>query len=179
MSGSRVVLICFLAGIAPQLLVRAAEEPPPLEYQVKAAFLLNFTKFIDWPPPPTGGTAASFDICLLGDDPFGTVLDQMLEGETSQGRKLGVQRVRRPVPASCRVLFIGKTEQDLDSLLSDLGPGVLTVGDGTGFLRDGGMIGFVIENHRVRFDISQAAAARAGFKISSKLLNVARSVDRQ
>ena len=176
---SAAFMICFLAGIALQSPVGAAEDPPPLEYQVKAAFLLNFTKFIDWPPSLAGGTAASFDICILGDDPFGTILHQMLEGETRQGLKLEVQRVRRPVPASCRILFVGKTEKDLDVLLSGLGPGVLTVGDETRFPRAGGMIGFVVENHRVRFDISQAVAARAGFMISSKLLNVARSVERQ
>jgi YfiR/HmsC-like len=180
--GSRVlraaIAMCFFAALALQPPVRAAEPAPPLEYQVKAAFLLNFTAFIDWPSPVPVSAPESFDICILGDDPFGAVLDQMLEGETRQGRKLAVQRVRRPVPPSCRILFVGKTEKDLGALLSALGPGVLTVGDETGFLRAGGMIGFVVENRRVRFDINEAAAARAGLKISSKLLSVARSVEK-
>jgi hypothetical protein len=159
-------------------LARAAEESSPLEYQVKAAFLLNFTKFIDWPPSPPGNAGPSFEICILGDDPFGTVLDQMLEGETLRGQNVAVQRVRRPVPASCRVLFISKGERDLEGLLPSLGPGVLTVSEDNAFLRDGGMIGFVVENHRVRFDINQTVAGRAGLRISSKLLKVARSVER-
>lgn len=170
--------ICFLAALALQPLVGAAEPSPALEYQVKAAFLLNFTGFIEWPPSIPVSAPASFDICILGNDPFGAVLDQMIEGETRQGRKLAVQRVRRPVPPSCRILFVGRAEKDLDGLLAGLGPGVLTVGDETGFLRAGGMIGFVIDNHRVRFDINEAAAARAGLKISSKLLSVARTVEK-
>jgi hypothetical protein len=158
--------VCILAG--------AAEAPPPLEYQVKAAFLLNFTKFIDW---PRAEADATFDICLVGGDPFGSVLDQMVEGETFQGRKLAVQRVRRPVPASCHVVFVAKAEKDVEMLLSSLGPGVLTVGEESGFVRAGGMIGFVIADRKVRFDINESASARAGLKISSKLLSIARSVE--
>jgi hypothetical protein len=165
--GMLALSVCLLAG--------AAEAPPPLEYQVKAAFLLNFTKFIDW---PQSESAAPFDICLVGDDPFGAVLDQMVEGETFQGRKLAVQRVRRPVPAACHVLFIAKSEKDVEGLLSSLGPGVLTVGEESGFLHAGGMIGFVIAERRVRFDINEGASARAGLRISSKLLSIARSVEK-
>lgn len=164
------VLIAFLSSA-----LRAAETPPPLEYQVKAAFLLNFTKFIDWPQTEPNGP---FSICIVGDDPFGSVLDQMVEGETFQGRKLVVERVRRPPPASCRVVFVGKSEKDVDALLSGLGPGILTVGDAPGFLRVGGMIGFVIAGGKVRFEINENAAARSGLKLSSKLLNVAKSVER-
>jgi hypothetical protein len=176
---SAAILFLMFATLVPQPGVRAAEEAPPLEYQVKAAFLLNFTKFIDWPPAESAGGEASFDICILGDDPFGPTLDQMLDGETLQGRRLAVQRVsRRPLPGSCRVVFIGKSEKDISGVLSAAAPGVLTVGESAGFLREGGMIGFVIENRRVRFDINEAAATRAGFKVSSKLLNVARSVEK-
>jgi hypothetical protein len=144
---------------------------------VKAAFLLNFTKFIDWPQTEAVGADTQLAICLLGDDSFGSVLDQMLEGETVGGRKLSVQRVQRPLP-SCRVLFVGKSEKDVSGILSRLGPGVLTVGESAGFLRDGGMIDFVVDDRRVRFDINQPAVVRAGLKVSSKLLNVARLVEK-
>jgi hypothetical protein len=157
---------------------KAAEEQPSLEYQVKAAFLLNFTKFIDWPQTEPADPAAPAGLCILGDDPFGQVLEQMVEGETLHGKKLSVQRVQRPVPPSCQVLYINGSEKDTGILLAGLGPGVLTVGEGNGFLREGGMIAFVIENHKVRFDIDQGAAAKAGLRLSSKLLNVARSVER-
>lgn len=173
-----VILVGVLSGIFCRLIAQPAGQQQPLEYQVKAAFLLNFTKFIDWPHPETPDRDSPFGICVLGDDPFGTVLDQIVEGETVQGRKLVVQRVMRPAPASCRVLFISQSEKDVPGMLAELSGAVLTVSEGAGFLREGGMIGFVIDNHRVRFNINLAAADKAGLKISSKLLNVARSVER-
>jgi len=148
-----------------------------LEYQVKAAFLLNFTKFIEWPPDPAD-PAAPAAICILGEDPFGPALDQMVSGETLQGRKLEVLRVHRPLPTSCKVLFIGRSEKDRAAILQSLGPGILTVSEGGGFLQAGGIVDFVVDSHRVRFDISQSAAAKEKLKISSKLLNVARTVEK-
>lgn len=175
---NQVPAILFCLGLFLCVAAPPAHAEQSLEYQVKAAFLLNFTKFIEWPPDESAGPDSSFEICILGDDPFGTALDQMVEGETLRGRRMTVQRVRRPPPPSCRVLFIGKMEKDLASLMTDLAPGVLTVGDGPGFLRDGGMIAFLLDNNRVRFDINQSVAARAGLNISSKLLKVARSVEK-
>ena len=88
-------------------------DQPPSEYQVKAAFLLNFTKFIDWPETVFGAPEAPISICILGDDPFGPGLDRIIEGETVNNRRLVVQRVRRlPLP-SCHVLFIGREEKDV------------------------------------------------------------------
>jgi YfiR/HmsC-like len=170
-----VTLLLLAALFLSPRVADAAEQP--LEYQVKAAFLLNFTKFIEW-PAETASTASPVDICILGDDPFGPVLDQMVAGETLQGRKIEVVRVKRPPPSSCLVLFIGRSEKDVDSLLSMLGPGVLTVSEKTNFLHDGGIIEFAVENHKVKFDINQTAAAKARLQISSKLLNIARSVEK-
>lgn len=148
-----------------------------LEYRVKAAFLLNFTKFIEWPAGELPDSD-SFTVCILGEDPFGSALDQVTQGETVSGRKLVIMRARPSAPRSCQVLFVSRTVRDYSPILSSLGRGVLTVGEGDGFLHDGGMIAFVIENRRVRFDIDQSAAVNAGLKISSKLLNVARSVEK-
>ena len=152
----------------------AAADQPLHEYEVKSAFLLNFTKFVAW--PPAAATESPFTICIFGDDPFGRLLDQMVSGETVGGRKLVIQRIGRNKPASCQIVFAGRNETDLAEALSGLAPGVLTVGEGEEFLREGGMIAFVVEDRRVRFDVSQRAALRAGLKISSKLLSVARSV---
>jgi hypothetical protein len=157
--------------------VRAAEQPS-LEYQVKSAFLLNFTKFIEWPESAFGAPDAALTICILGEDPFGPSLDRIVEGETVNNHRLSVQRVRRlPLP-SCHMLFIGREEKDVARLLSGVPSGVLTVGEGDRFLREGGMIGFVIDNRRVRFDVNLPAAANAGLQVSSKLLNVARTVEK-
>src|SRR5579884_21307 len=155
-----------------------AADPAP-EYEVKAAFLLNFTKFIDWPPAAYADANSPFTICLLGGDPFGRVLDDMVEGETVDGRKLVVRRISEPPGRkSCQMLFLGSGEKEVRRVLSELGPGVLTVGDHERFIHEGGMIAFVIDNRRVRFDINQAAAEAAGLKLSSKLLSVARRVAR-
>ncbi|HLK20343.1 MAG TPA: YfiR family protein [Bryobacteraceae bacterium] len=167
------ILLCAAILGAAIPTSQGAEES--LEYQVKAAFLLNFVKFVEWPESAFADGNSSISICILGDDPFGKTLDQLIAGETVNGRKLAVERVRRIPPLkSCQVLFVNKSEQ----LLPALGPGVLTVGEGDHFVREGGIIGFVIDKRRVRFDINQTAAEKAELKLSSKLLSVARSVEK-
>lgn len=149
------------------------------EYEVKAAFLLNFTRFVDWPPSLLPEDNAPFTICVFGDDPFGTALDQLIEGEAVGAHKLAVKRIRRlPSPKSCQVLYVSRSEGNAAGLLSELPPGTLTVGDRETFLHEGGIIAFVIEGHRVRFDISIRAAAKGGLTISSRLLSVARNVQK-
>jgi hypothetical protein len=154
-----------------------AADNPPSEYQVKAAFLLNFTKFIQWPPAAFENADSPFSICILGNDPFGSSLDQVVEGESVGGRKVTVQRIGRPpTPKSCQVLFVARFEKDVPGILAGLGSGVLTVGDREGFIREGGMIAFVLEGRHVRFDINLRAAGIASLTMNSRLLNVARSV---
>jgi hypothetical protein len=156
----------------------AAESVLP-EYQVKAAYVLNFTKFVEWSPAAFASPESPLTICILGEDPFGRVLDQLVEGERVNGRRLAVQRLRSvPGPKQCQVLFISKSEKDVPEIVSVLEPGVLTVADREGFLREGGVIAFVIEDRHVRFDISQRAASNASLSIDARLLNVARSVSR-
>jgi len=163
-------------GLSPPCACQAADEHT--EYQVKAAFLLNFTKFIEWPASAFEASDSPIAICILGDDPFGSTLDRIVAGEVVDGRKVTAQRVKQaPLPKSCQVLFAGRFEKDVSKVLPGLGPGVLTIGEGESFVRDGGMIAFVIENRRVRFEINQTAAERAGLKLSSRLLNVAKSVE--
>jgi hypothetical protein len=169
------IAVCLLAAFSRCPAQIAGE--PAMEYQVRAAFLLNFTKFIEWPHVESAGAESQARICIMGDDPFGALLDQMADGEVLQERKLVVQRLHQETPKACDVIYFSKGEQqDIGSVLSDIGPGVLTVGEGDAFLREGGVIAFVVENRRVRFDINQKAAVKAGLKISSKLMSVARFV---
>jgi hypothetical protein len=156
----------------------AAQDGQSSEYNVKAAFLVNFTKFIEWPADAPGD--APFQICVVGEDPFNGVLDRMAEGETVGGHRLEVVKLRRNESHACRVLFVGRSESDVPRVLAGAGAGagVLTVGESERFLREGGIIAFVVENRKVRFDVNQGAAARAGLQISSRLLSVARSVER-
>jgi hypothetical protein len=176
MDAVRILFGLIYAVLAIHALELHADEAPSLEYHVKAAFLLNFTRFVEW--PSTEPADAPFPICILGRDPFGSALDRMLEGESVDGHKLVIRRIKRDQTQSCRIVFAERSERDLSKLLPGLGRGVLTVGEGDGFLREGGMIAFVIDNRRVRFDINQAAASAAALRISSKLLNVARSVEK-
>ena len=151
----------------------------PVEYQVKAAFLLNFTKFIDWPAASFANPDSPIAICILGKDPFGPVLDEIVQGETVNARKVTVQRISQPAgPQTCQVVFVSEPDKDISKTLSGLGRGVLTVGEGDRFLRDGGMVALVVDNRRVRFDINQTAATGAGLGLSARLLSVARAVEK-
>jgi hypothetical protein len=160
-----------------QLSLHAAGEP--LEYQVKAAFLLNFTKFVEWPPSAFNSANSPIAICVLGSDPFGNSLDQIVAEEIVGGRRVIVRRIKRtPQGKLCQALFVSIPEKEVLGILSGVEPGVLTIGEGESFVRGGGMIAFVVENHRVRFGINETAAETAGLKLSSKLLSVARSVEK-
>ena len=159
----------LIAAVAALAQTSAGRIQPP-EYHVKAAYLLNFTKFIEW---PAGDAGAPFTICIAGSDPFGPILDHLVEGETVQGRKIVVRRLDEDGQAPvCQILYTAGTQ------LASTDPGVLTIGEGEAFVKKGGIIGFVIDNRRVRFDISQRAAHRAGIALSSKLLSVARTVEK-
>jgi YfiR/HmsC-like len=174
-AAGRIALALMLLGY---LFGSAANEVP--EYQVKAVFLLNFTKFIEWPATAFAASDSPIAICVVGEDPFGKVLDQILAGEVVNGRRVVAERIKSVAEAkSCQVLFVPKTEKDPAKSLSGLGPGVLTVGEGQSFLRGGGVIAFVVENRRVRFGVNEGAAANAGLVVSSKLLNIAKSVEKE
>lgn len=169
--------LTLMAG-ASWLLHGAAEEAAS-EYDVKAAFLLNFAKFTEWPASAFADSDAPIAICILGKDPFGRTIDELVQGEAANGRKLAVRRVDEPAAAqACQMVFVSGPGKIAAKSVSGLGKGVLTVGEGEGFVRDGGIIGFVVENRRVRFDINQTAAETAALKLSSKLLSVARAVEK-
>jgi hypothetical protein len=171
-------LLCLTLALGTLSKLRSWAADESLEYQVKAAFLLNFTKFIEWPPAAFELPNSPVTICILGEDPFGGSLNQIVAGESVNGRNIAVLRIDRP-PAQkvCQVLFWGKSNAP-SKAVPELGPGVLTVGEGERFVREGGMIGFLIDNRRVRFDINQSKAEGAGLKLSSKLLSVARTVEK-
>src|ERR1700693_2078616 len=126
------------------------------EYQVKAALLYNFTKFVEWPPAVSLGENDPMEICVVGEDPFGNILDQSFEGKTVSGHTLMIRRLK---PAQdmkgCQLAFISSSEKNhLPSVLESLERGgVLTVGETEGFAALGGVINFTMENDKVRFEI--------------------------
>jgi hypothetical protein len=146
------------------------------EYQVKAAFLLNFANFVQW---PDGALAeATFTIGILGQDPFDSAIDS-LKGKTVKGRRVVVLRYDDPEDArQADILFISASEKRiLPHILKTLrGNSVLTVGDGKGFGHSGVMINLLLLRKRVGFEINLAAANRQGLQISSHLLKLAQEV---
>jgi hypothetical protein len=171
-----VIAALHLAGVR----VAAAERPlVTSEYAVKAAFLYNFAKFVEWPAAAFRGPRDPMTLCVLGEDPFGGELDQTVDGKTVLGRQIVVRRFAKPAGLEdCRILFVSSSEAPrFDQVLAALGGrAVLTVGEDEAFARGGGIISFVIRENRVRFQIDRAAAARAGLSISSRLLEVAEAV---
>jgi hypothetical protein len=158
----------------------AAESPEGVsEYQVKAAFIYNFTKFTDWPTNAFTSADAPLVIGIVGEDPFGKTMDDVVRGEVVRDRPLVVKRLRPGEDfRSCHVLFISRSEKDhLRELLGQLkGRPVLAVGDTSGFAEQGGTVNFVLVQKTVKMEINQAAAAAAGLQISAKLLKLARLV---
>jgi hypothetical protein len=170
-----VLPAAILLWLLPWGLMPAAAQPvAPTADEVKAAYLLNFIRFIEW-PAATMEADAHFTICLLGQITFHAALEQVLAGETFKGRRIEVRQQRR-FASSCQVLYVGPAERDVAPLLRAVGRGVLTVGEGEGFLNAGGMISLVTENRRIRFDINHSLATERGLTISSRLLRVARQV---
>src|SRR5712671_3396807 len=158
-----------------------AQQSKPTEYQVKAAYLYNFGRFVKWPPGLAAGKGDSFPVCVLGRDPFGSILDSTLAGEALEGKPVVIRRIARPQDAAdCRILFVSSTEENhLKEILAAIDQvGVLTVSDIPGFTRRGGIIQFVLEGDRVRFEINLASAENARLVMSSELLKVATSVKR-
>lgn len=171
-----LMLACAVASNAP-----SAEPQPeaPSEYQIKAAFLYNFAKFVEWPPDPRTNARDPILLCIAGYDPFGEILDQTILGKTANGHPFAIQRFRREEDArGCQILFTSSSDQRyIRSLLAILkGSSVLTVGETEGFPRLGGIINFTLEENKVRFEINVDAAERERLKISSKLLRVAKVV---
>lgn len=141
-----------------------------LEYQVKAAFLFNFLKFIDWPPTAGDGP---WVIGVLGTDPFGEALDQTVRGKIVNGRPVEVRRYSRLSDVKdCNILFIGRAAAGRIGV--PVQPGLLTVGETPGFLNSGGIVNFYLEENRVHFEIRPALARATGLRVSSQLLKLGR-----
>lgn len=157
-----------------------SESRPSSEYQLKAAFLYNFAKFIEWPTEAMGDENRPFNVCFAGDKSIGRELQEVVSGKSTGNHIIRVIQVHTPADSrGCHILFItaAATSQEphLLALLRD--SSVLTVGETPGFCSRGGVINFWIDSDRVRFEISPKASQRAHLLPSSKLLRLARVVD--
>jgi hypothetical protein len=148
----------------------------PTEYQIKAAFIYNFARFVDWPTQAFADETSPMTVGVLGENVFGDNLQQAISGKTIKGHALQFRQFDSVTDATnCQVLFISSSEKShLSKILARLrGTSVLTVSETDDFIGDGGMINLEIVDQKVRFEINNDAAKKAGLTISSKLLSLA------
>ena len=152
-----------------------AQESPLTEYQIKAAFIFNFAKFVEWPKAAFAATGSPIVIGIIGENPFHDDLARTVRNKTVDDHPLVIKHFRSPSEATnCQILFISTSEKSrLAEILEALkGASVLTVGETDRFTETGGMINFFQAGTKLRFRINQEAATKAGLKISSKLLSL-------
>lgn len=149
----------------------------PTEYEVKAAFLFNFISFTDWPPSAFATPSSPIHICVVAHDPFGSGLERMIAGERVGQHPLTLQHPEAPADlADCQVLFVPAAVSPTSLLRTTGRRPVLTVGESDAFWRGGGIVNFVLERGRVRFDVNETAAEQRGLRLNAKVLRVARRV---
>jgi hypothetical protein len=171
-----LVLLCLrlLAGDA------SAADPVPSEYQVKAAFLYNFAKFVDWPAPSFPDANSPIVIGVVGENPFGNALEQLAQGRRINGRAILVKPIHSAAAAKgTHLLFFTAAEEGRFNGMRDNLGAVLTVGESDSFSRKGGMINFVFEGEKIRFEINAGQAEAMGLKISAQLQKLATKVWRK
>ena len=173
-AGVVVLLVLLLHGRPVQ-----GQGSASSEHEVKAAFLFHFSQFVDWPEGTFKEANSPIVYCTIGEDPFHGALDASLSGKAVGERALRVQHFKQVEEIrGCQILFIGESEQKrMASLATKLqGNPVLTVGESEHFIQEGGMIGFLLEENKIRFEINLDAAEHAKLKLSSRLLGLAKRV---
>jgi YfiR/HmsC-like len=171
------LLLLFLAGTP--FVAAHAQGQKPNAGQVQAAYLYNFGKFVRWPAVAPANQSGAFIICVLDQDPFGDTLESTLAGETVSGKPVTIKRLSKVQDASlCHILFISSAQgRDLKGILTALDQfSVLTVSDMPDFSKRGGMIQFVFDGDRIRFEINLQGAEKSHLVFPSELLKVAVAV---
>jgi hypothetical protein len=163
-----LVLATLLFGVRVE-----AQQSPMGEAQVKAMFVYNFLKFVEWPVDASVGAKDPFVVLIIGEGATADATEQFLESKSIGDRPLVVRRIRWDQSlAGARAAFV--VERDAKKLHRVLdaaaAAGVLTIGEGEGFTTQGGVIGLLVEDRKVRFDVDTTAAQTAGLRVSSKLL---------
>jgi hypothetical protein len=158
--------------LATAALPACAKPKAAEEYELKAAFLFNIAKFVEWPAGAFADATSPIVVCIAGPDPFGTRIDRMLSGQSVNARTFRVARHEQASAAQgCHIVFTTETPTPSGNALS------LTVGDSKDFCTKGGMVGLRVEGERLVFETNLAALRRSGIKISAQLLKLARIVE--
>jgi hypothetical protein len=171
-------LVALGCTAAPVLPARAQTSPAAPEQAVKAAYLLNFTRYVDWPAGTFADADAPVNLCVLGENAFGGVVRQSVQGRRSRGRPIRVLEPDAPAQTGdCHIAFVAGRSREARAWLAALRHSpTLTVGDGPEFLGIGGMVAFVLVDETLRFEIDAGAVRHAGLQISSRVLALAMSV---
>ena len=173
---SRRRCVALLVAALIGLIFNGLAQEKPSEYEVKAAFLFNFAKFVEWPPDAFADTNSPITIGILGENVFGKSLEKIINDRKVNNRGFQFRNFDSAIEATnCQILFISSSKKaDFPKIIGALhNASILTVGETDGFLKAGGMINFLFEGNNVRFQISDQAAKKARLKISSKLLSLA------
>jgi YfiR/HmsC-like len=180
--GILIVALSVSLGWAPEAFAQSRDSSDSSEYLIKAGFIFNFAKFVEWPSAAFAQPDSPIVIGILGTDPFGTIIDQIVQDKKIGARGFVVKRLKWGADPKdlkeCKILFVGSSERaHIDDLVQMVrGLPILTVGEAPGFAEHGGVIRFVLEDNRVRFEVNVAAAHQADLTISSRLLTLARIV---
>jgi hypothetical protein len=183
LSSWRAIRCMALLAVFLLLLARSTQrtgaQTTAEEYRVKAAFLFHFAQLVDWPPEAQTGTDNSLILCTLGEDPFQGALEGTIAGKAVGNRVMRIRHLGEPQNLqACQILFLGKAQSKrIPLLVTNLhNAPVLTVGETAGFLDAGGMIDFLLEDNKLRFEVNLKAAESADLKIGSRLLVLAQRV---
>jgi len=161
---------------------QAVDPPDASEYLIKAGFIYNFAKFVEWPSTAFSQPDSPIMIGVLGTDPFGSVLDRLVEDKKIGQRGFVVKRYKWGKDLKdlkeCKILFVSASEKaHIDEIVQAVkGLPILMVGETPGFAERGGIIRFTLEDNRVRFEINVDAAHQADLNISSRLLTLAKII---
>ena len=172
-------LLVLLLLLAPAARSFAADPQTLTEYQIKAGFFFNFTRFVDWPESAFVTASSPILVCVLGETPLTDLVTDVALGKVVNGRAVSIRRVKASDDLRrCNLLFISAEEErhTAEILASVKKTNTLTVGETPGFAEAGGMINFSIQENRVKLELNLEATTRAGLKVNSKLIAVSHLV---
>jgi YfiR/HmsC-like len=177
-----IMAISVSLGWSAETAAQVSDAPDSSEYLIKAGFIYNFAKFVEWPSAAFADADSPIVIGVIGVDPFGPLIDRIVEDKKIGSRGFVVKRFRWGKDLKdlkdCKILFVSPSERGhIDEILQLVrGFPVLTVGETPGFAERGGIIRFTLEDNRVRFEVNVQAARRADLNISSRLLTLAKII---
>jgi hypothetical protein len=181
-AGLLIVITCLLSAMALGSHADVLDSSDSSEYLIKAGFIYNFAKLVEWPTISFAQPDSPIVIGILGEDPFGATLDKIVADKKINGRGLAVKRLKwsRDLKdlKDCNILFVSTSEKEhIESVIDAMkGLPILTIGDAPGFAKRGGVMNFVLEDNKVRFEVNVEAAKHADLTISSRLLTLAKIV---